>query len=68
MLMQNYENLLNGLARVDFNAIRNIAVRKIQRLDQEEKDRLWSELERGVVILDSDEHLCQYMFSYGPMH
>ncbi|MGJ1417793.1 DEAD/DEAH box helicase [Sphingobacterium multivorum] len=66
--MQNYENSLNGLTRVDFNAIRNISVREIQRLDQEEKDRLWSELERGVLILDSDEHLCQYMFSFGPMH
>jgi len=53
---------------VDFNSIRSIAVGQILRLDQLKKDSLWRELDRGIAILNTNEHLCQYMFSYGSMH
>ena len=29
---------------------------------------LWSELNRGVALLETHEHLCQYLYSFGNMH
>lgn len=64
----NYNEQISTLKNPSFNSIRSIANRQIASLTKLEKDRLWNSLKRGTALLDSHEQMCQYLFSYGPMH
>lgn len=64
----SYIHQLNSLKHPSFDAIRNIAVKEISALSQNRKDELWNQLNRGTALLQTDEQMSQYLFSYGNMH
>lgn len=64
----SYENAVRSLDNPSFAAIRNIAVNEIAPLTKAQKDKLWNELNRGTALLQTNEHMCQYLFSFGNMH
>lgn len=66
--MQSYISGVNNLANVDFQSLRRVAKSEISHLDELEKDKLWSKLDRGVALLNTHEELCQYLFAFGNMH
>ena len=64
----SYESKVISLIDPSFDTIRVIAVNEISHLAQTERNRLWDELNRGTALLQTNEHMCQYMFSFGKMH
>jgi superfamily II DNA helicase RecQ len=64
----NYESKIKSLKNISFDTIRSIAINEISHLSRNEKDVLWNGLRRGTALLDSHEHLCMYLFSFGNMH
>lgn len=64
----SYIHQLNSLENPSFDAIRNIAVKEISSLSRDRKDELWDELKRGTALLQTEEQMSQYLFSYGNMH
>lgn len=54
--------------KVTFNSVYELASEFITNLSKDEKIRLFSQLKRGVEILDSEPLLNMYLFSYGKMH
>jgi superfamily II DNA helicase RecQ len=64
----SYESKIKSLTDPSFDAIRSIANNEIAHLSKDQRDQLWQELNRGVALLDSHEHMCQYLFSFGNMH
>jgi superfamily II DNA helicase RecQ len=66
--MKTYIADLERLQNPSFQVIRNLAIKSNAHLPKAEKDRLWSELSRGVALLNTHEHLCQYLQSFGNMH
>lgn len=66
--MNEYITGIENLQNPSFQAIRTLANNSISHLSKSERDRLWSELSRGVALLNTHEHLCQYLWSFGNMH
>ena len=66
--MPTYDQQILTLDQPSFQQIRNIANQNIFHLSKEIRNQYWHELDRGTAVLDSHEHLCQYMFSFGNMH
>ncbi|MBP3829319.1 MAG: hypothetical protein J6E29_01125 [Prevotella sp.] len=66
--MCEYDEILFDIKNISFNKIRIIAVDKISRLSDEEKDSLWNKLRRGIALLEIDEELDYYLYAYGNMH
>ncbi len=66
--MPNYNQQIAELDSPTFSKIRDIARNCISHIPKNKRDKLWGELGRGVALLDSHEHLCQYLHSYGKMH
>ena len=66
--MNEYITDIETLKNPSFQAIRTLANNSISHLPKSERDRLWSELSRGVALLNTHEHLCQYLWSFGNMH
>ena len=66
--MNEYITGIETLKNPSFQAIRTLANNSISHLPKSERDRLWSELSRGVALLNTHEHLCQYLWSFGNMH
>ncbi len=64
----SYESKVISLVDPSFDAIRGIAVDEISHLAKTERDKLWRELDRGTALLQTNEHMCQYLFSFGKMH
>lgn len=64
----SYESKIKSLNEPSFDAIRSIANNEIAHLSRSQRDQLWLELNRGVALLDSHEHMCQYISSFGNMH
>lgn len=65
------QQFLQNIIKLDipsFTAIRKIANREIIALSENESKKLHDELDRGIAILDSHLHLCQYLYSFGKMH
>ena len=61
------ENLLNK-NNVSFTTIRRLSVNFVNQLTKEVADKLHSELNSGVTILETEDHLHQYIHAYGNMH
>lgn len=66
--MEEYIKKIKSLQNPTFQLIRSIANNSLSHLSKPERDKLWSKLRHGVALLDSNELLCQYIFSYGNMH
>lgn len=64
----SYKQEILALDNPTFEGIRGIAWKQIAHLSRSEQEFLHSQLNRGVALLDADEHLSQYLNSYGKMH
>lgn len=64
----SYSTKVKAIAKPTFNAIRNIAWDEISSLTKETRDNNYEQLKRGVALLETNEQLCQYLFSFGKMH
>lgn len=51
-----------------FENIRRVAVDIHNNWSEEKQNNLWAELNHGVKILQQEEELCQYLYSFGIMH
>ena len=63
-----YAHQINKLSSHSFLDIRDISVRFIQKLDNKEKDELFEEINHGMDVLSTNEHLHAYMYCFGLMH
>ncbi|MCD8432552.1 DEAD/DEAH box helicase [Tenacibaculum finnmarkense genomovar ulcerans] len=63
-----YIKKIQQLNAPTFQQIRKIANQNISHLSKTKRDLLWKKLNRGVDLLDTNELMCQYLFSYGNMH
>lgn len=66
--MQQYIDEIKSLSNPSFQQIRKIADKSLSHLTKVERDKLWSDLNQGVDLLNTHELMCQYIFSYGNMH
>ena len=64
----SYARQINNLRSHSFSDIRNISVRFIQEFDDEEKDELFEEINHGMDVLSTNEHIHTYMYCFGLMH
>lgn len=64
----SYNQQLNALENPSFDAIRQIAIKQISAYTENERGGFYNQLGRGVALLDSNEQMCQYLYSYGNMH
>jgi hypothetical protein len=53
---------------ITFNNIRNLATSEVKKLTQTKSDNVYRKLERGVKIIDSQDLLYMYLYSYGKKH
>ena len=63
-----YIDEINALTNPSFQEIRNVAKSQLSSFSKSESDKLWNELKRGTALLNTPEHLYQYLYSYGNMH
>ena len=54
----SYETKIRALPKPTFDAIRKVAVDELSHLSRLERDKLWSELQRGTALLQTHEHMC----------
>lgn len=66
--MPDYNTLLREIKEPTFQRIRQLANQQLSHLSRSQRDVLWEGLKRGTALLDSHEHLCQYLHSFGNMH
>ncbi|MFK7780140.1 MAG: hypothetical protein QM490_03245, partial [Candidatus Gracilibacteria bacterium] len=62
----NYSKKLYSLHNPTFNDIKKISIEYIQNIHNQSK--LYNKLDRGRYIIDDEELLYQYIFSYSTMH
>ena len=63
-----YQEQIQSLQNPTFQKIRRIAFDSIAHLSNAERTNFYNQLNRGVDILETNELLCQYLWSYGNMH
>ena len=64
-----YEERLRTVSASSFGEIRRTAVDLLkERYDEPTRNRFYEDLNRGVAIIDREELLWQYLWSFGPMH
>lgn len=66
--MKEYGNRIQSLPNPNFQQIRRISNEALSHFSKSERDIFWQNLNQGVDLLDSNELMCQYIFSYGNMH
>lgn len=66
--MNDYRTSVLSIKDISFNAIRQNALQRISHLSEEDSNRIYSDLDRGVKLLETNEELCMYLRSYGKMH
>ena len=64
----SYALKIKNTINLSFDKIRSIAVRYCNDLSQQKRDELYEKLRRGVDIIDSEELMYVYLYSYGQMH
>lgn len=64
----SYARQVNKLCSHSFSDIRDISVKFIQEFDDEEIDELFEEINHGMNVLSTNEHLHIYMYCLGLMH
>lgn len=62
------QELLNNFSDFGFETIKDVAKSFLKSKTTFEKDRLWSELNNGIAILQTADQLNAYVYSYGKMH
>jgi hypothetical protein len=60
--------LLQNQNNINFNNIRRLSVNYVNQLSKETADKLHSELNSGVTIIETEGHLHKYIHAYGNMH
>ena len=63
-----YSKQIQKMNHPCFSDIQNISARYFQRLDEDENNSLFEQLNHGERILSSEGQLYAYMYSYGKMH
>ena len=63
-----YSYLIEHMESPSFKKVRELACDFVRKLPQELCDELYSSLNRGVDILDSESLLQMYFYSFGDMH
>lgn len=66
--MTDYRQDIQSIRNISFDKIRKNAIQRISHLTEEERDKVYDDLKRGVKLLERDEELCVYLRSYGNMH
>ena len=61
------DDILN-IETPSFEAIRQLAVRDLFKINQSVRDELYEQLKRGTALLETHEQLCAYLNSFGPRH
>lgn len=64
----SYESQIKSLKEPSFEAIRGVATNMVLQFSNAKRDKLWDELKRGTALLQTNEHMCQYLYSFGNMH
>ena len=68
-LHEIYEERLNTTLASSFREIRRTAVDLLkERFDERTRNGFYEDLNRGVAVIDREELLWQYLWSFGPMH
>lgn len=62
------QELLNDFSDFGFATIKDVAKSFLKSKTTLEKNKLWSELNNGVAILQTADQLNAYVYSYGKMH
>ncbi len=62
------QELLNDFSNFGFATIKDVAKSFFKSKNTVEKNRLWSELNNGIAILQTADQLNAYVYSYGKMH
>jgi len=66
--LSEYSNSLRQIDNPTFDDIRDVSTNYIKNKNIEDQNILHCSLEQGTKILDTQDQLYQYMFSYGKMH
>jgi superfamily II DNA helicase RecQ len=66
--IQEYISQIQALQNPSFQKIRSIANSSLSSISDDDRNKLFQSLGRGVDLLDTHEQLCQYLYSYGKMH
>lgn len=66
--MPNYKDKISSLTPPSFDEIRRIAVSEISHYSKTKQEHLWEELKHGTILIETHEHLCKYLSSFGQMH
>ncbi len=53
---------------LNFFSIRQLSVEHLKKFSQDESNKLFSELNRGISIITTENHLHKYNHAYGKMH
>jgi hypothetical protein len=64
----NYKDKISSLTPPSFDEIRRIAVSEISHYSKTKQEHLWEELKHGTILIETHEHLCKYLSSFGQMH
>lgn len=67
-LQKLYVTKLNETSATSFIDIRSVAVSLLKRYDKQTRDEFYNDLKHGVAIIDREELLWQYLWSFGLMH
>ena len=63
-----YRQKLSSLGSVTFDSIQRISIDAVKAFAENDKDKIYSSLDRGKAILTETQQLEQYMFSFGKQH
>ena len=63
-----YKESISRIKKISFNEIRKVSVDHITSLAIDVRTHIREELKRGTAVLETHDQLCQYIFTYGPMH
>lgn len=65
--MSNFVKIFKEREIISFTGMRDTAM-SLLTTDRTQRNKLYDDLERGKGILDDDEHLNMYLYSFGKMH
>ena len=66
--MAEYRSEILSIQNICFDDIRRNAKQRIAHLSDVQRKKVYKNLERGTKLLETDEELCMYLFSFGNMH
>ena len=66
--MAEYRSEILSIQNICFDDIRRNANQRIAHLSEVQRKKVYKNLERGTKLLETDEELCMYLFSFGNMH